>query len=95
MNELLQELNISCDKACQKNGECTQLIQLYIDGVACREKNKEFLQRIYNCEPCQHYFHIHDCIKTNLKSKVNSKDLPEGFEKIICKCLADSGNIAK
>lgn len=78
-DEILTEFKKHSSHTCKKNGDCIQFLQLYLDNMACKNKDAEFLKGVSDCIPCQEYFKINDCIKTNLKSKLESLPVPEEF----------------
>ncbi len=83
--EILEQFKNKCSRSCLKNGDCIQYIQLYLDNMACKNADKYFLDGTKNCAICSEYFKINDCIKGNLKSKINEVCCPEGLETQIMK----------
>lgn len=78
--EILAEFKNHCSRSCHKNGECIKFIQLYIDNMACKSADKYFLDGTKNCQPCSEYFKINECIKNNLKSKIQDIIIPQDLE---------------
>lgn len=78
-DEIMAEFKNHSSHKCQKNGECIRFLQLYIDNMACKNKDHEFLEGINDCSICCEYFQTHDCIKRNLKSKTKSLELSDDF----------------
>lgn len=81
--EILDKFRNKCSRSCKKDGECIEYIQLYLDNMACKNADKYFLDGTKNCETCNEYFKIHDCIKSNLKSKIGNLQCPDNLESII------------
>ncbi|MFN0047637.1 MAG: hypothetical protein ACKVOU_00790 [Cytophagales bacterium] len=77
--EILAEFKSISSHNCKKDGGCVQYLQLYLDNMACKQKDAEFLQGISDCEKCCEYFQINDCIKNNLKNKAYQLELSDDF----------------
>ncbi|TAG56344.1 MAG: hypothetical protein EAZ27_05215 [Cytophagales bacterium] len=86
--EILNQFKNKCSRSCLKNGECIQYIQLYLDNMACKNADEYFLDGTKNCLSCHEYFKINDCIKNNLKSKINEICCPEELENRIKNSLS-------
>lgn len=85
--QIISEFQNQCSRSCEKNGQCIKFIQLYLDNMACKNADKYFLDGIKNCRECSEYFKIHDCIKTNLKSKSSAVAVPVDLEVLIKDCI--------
>ena len=79
-DNLHNELKSCCSKNCLKNGDCINMLQLFLDGVACRTEYKHFLDGICDCKPCCDYFHVHDAIKDCVKTKSEEKCVPDELQ---------------
>ena len=77
--QLIAEFKQHSSHNCQKNGECIKYIQLYLDNMACKLKDSDFLKGTSDCKTCCDYFQINDCIKNNLKNKVYELELSSDF----------------
>ena len=87
MNQYSEELKSKCSRSCNKDGECIKFVQLYLDGMACKVKDAYFLDGICDCPPCSEYFKLHECIKVNLKTKMEEVPLPDNLSDKIKACL--------
>lgn len=81
--EILEKFRSKCSRSCNKDGECIEFIQLYLDNMACKNADKYFLDGTKNCNTCSEYFKINDCIKNNLKSKIGNLNCPDDLENLI------------
>lgn len=77
--EILAEFKCMNSHNCKKDGGCIKFLQLYLDNMACKHKDAEFLNGISDCKACLEYFQINDCIKNNLKNKCLELDLSDDF----------------
>jgi len=86
--QILEEFHNACSRTCKKDGSCIKYVQLYLDNMACKNKDAFFLEGTKNCKPCSEYLQIHDCIKKNLKSKVETPEIqPSFFDQVLEKCV--------
>lgn len=86
--EILDKFKNQCSRSCTKQGECIEYIQLYLDNMACKNADKYFLDGTKNCIKCSDYYKINDCIKNNLKTKIENKICPDDLESLIKKQIA-------
>jgi len=77
--QILEEFHNACSRSCKKDGACIKFVQLYLDNMACRNKDAYFLAGTKNCQPCSEYLKVHDCIKDNMKSKLLTPELTDDF----------------
>jgi anti-sigma factor (TIGR02949 family) len=63
----------------EENLNCSQLLNLVIDGQATTEQEIELMQHVQNCKHCKEEFELNTSIKHTLKSRLKRITTPEGL----------------
>jgi hypothetical protein len=78
-DELIADFKKQSSENCDRKGQCIKYVQLYLDNMACRNRDASFLKGVLDCEVCCNYFQLNDCIKKNLKNKVIDLEIGDDF----------------
>lgn len=60
----------------EKKQQCSELLQLVIDGQATQQQKHELDQHLPKCECCRSEFELSLSIKEGLKSRLKKPNLP-------------------
>lgn len=60
----------------EKKQQCSELLQLVIDGQANEQQRHELDEHLPNCECCRNEFELSLSIKEGLKSRLKKPNLP-------------------
>jgi anti-sigma factor (TIGR02949 family) len=61
---------------CSESEECSQLLQLILDGEASPEQEKKFYQHIDTCVYCLNGYELEKSIRKLIKTKIKKQEVP-------------------
>ncbi|MFQ3212556.1 MAG: putative anti-sigma-YlaC factor YlaD [Marivirga sp.] len=62
---------------------CSELLNLVVDGQATKEQEVALMQHVHNCKHCKEDFELNTTIKHSLKSRLKKIITPKGLSATI------------
>jgi len=76
LKNILGAKNGDIIEKCSESEECSQLLQLVLDGEATREQEDKFFKHIDTCMHCLNGYELEKSIRKLIKSKIKKQTVP-------------------